>query len=158
RYTYYACPRHHDGACPNRRHVREDRLRAAVVARLRGRLFPPPERSGQAPPWLPGLLAMVREEWQRYQDEGPDREAADREELGRLEQQMAGWALTLGNPQLPPTVRDDIEARFAQAVDRKGELLASIAARRGREDHVGRVLDPGAVLAELQRLDEVLAG
>jgi DNA invertase Pin-like site-specific DNA recombinase len=43
RYVYYTCPRHYDGSCSNGRHMPEDRLREAVIARLRARLFPPPE-------------------------------------------------------------------------------------------------------------------
>jgi DNA invertase Pin-like site-specific DNA recombinase len=81
KYVYYACPRYYGGACPNSRHVPEDRLREAVIARLRARLFPPPGQAGQAPAWLPELLAAVRQEQQRYRDDEPGRDAADREEL-----------------------------------------------------------------------------
>ena len=46
KYVYYVCPGAIAGACQNRFHVREDRLRHLVVARLRDRLFPGP---GQIP-------------------------------------------------------------------------------------------------------------
>ena len=43
RYLYYACPGMIAGACANKTYVPEGWLREAVVARLRARLFPPPE-------------------------------------------------------------------------------------------------------------------
>ncbi|MEJ7636880.1 MAG: recombinase family protein [Singulisphaera sp.] len=65
RYVYYACPRHYDGACANGRHVPEDQLRAAVIARLRARVFPAPGPDDRVPPWLPGLTALVQQELDR---------------------------------------------------------------------------------------------
>jgi DNA invertase Pin-like site-specific DNA recombinase len=157
RYVYYTCPRHYDGACCNGRHMPEDRLRAAVLSRLRARLFPAPGQAGQTPPWLPELLGLVRQEWQRYREDEPGRAAADKREAGELEQQLAGWALSLGNPQLPTVVRADIEARYAQGKQRQQELLQSVAARQAWQEHLDRALDPRAVLSEVQHLDEVLA-
>jgi DNA invertase Pin-like site-specific DNA recombinase len=157
RYVYYACPRHYDGACANGRHVPEDRLRAAVLSRVRARLFPPPGQAGQAPPWLPELLGMVRQEWRQHREDEPDRTAADKEELGRLEEQLAGWALTLGNPQLPAAVRADIVAHYDQGKRRQQEFLQAVAARQAAQERLDRALDADAVLSELQRLDDVLA-
>jgi hypothetical protein len=44
-YHYYACPGGLAGGCPNKTYVPEAWLREAVVARLRARLFPPPNAS-----------------------------------------------------------------------------------------------------------------
>jgi DNA invertase Pin-like site-specific DNA recombinase len=158
RYVYYACPRHSDGACANGRHVPEDRLRAAVLSRLRARLFPAPEHSGQTPSWLPELVSMVRQEWQRHREDEPNRMAADQEELRQLERQLAGWALTLGDPQLPAAVRADLVACYDKGKHRQQELLRSVAGRQAGQEHLDRTLDTEGVLTELQRLDEVLAG
>jgi transposase-like protein len=158
RYTYYTCPRHYDGACTNSRHVPEDRLREAVIARLRARLFPLPDQVGQIPSWLPELLEMVRQEQQRLRADEPDRTAAETEELRQLEQQLAGWSMTLGNPQLPQSIRTDIEARYAQGKQHQQELLQSVATRKALQDHLDRTVDAKTVVAALHHLGEVLAG
>jgi DNA invertase Pin-like site-specific DNA recombinase len=157
-YVYYACPRHYDGSCANDCHVPERQLRAAVVAQVRARLFPPPGQDGQTPGWLPELLAMVRQEQQRLRAEEPDRSAGEKEELRQLEEQLAGWVMTLGNPQLPSEVRGDIEVRYGQAKQRQQELLQSVAARQALQEHFDRTLDAKAVIAALQRLSDILAG
>jgi DNA invertase Pin-like site-specific DNA recombinase len=157
RYVYYVCPRHYDGACTNDRHVPEDRLREAVTARLRARLFPPPGQAGQAPSWLPELVELVRQEQQRSCDYEPGRAAAEQEELRQLGQQLEGWTQTLSNPQLAAVVRMDIETRYAESKGRQQFLLRSAAARQASEGHLERALSPAAVVAELHRLSEVLA-
>jgi hypothetical protein len=156
--VYYACPRHYDHSCANGRHVPEGQLRDAVLAQLRARLFPPPDQVGQVPPWLPELLAMVRQEQQRLRADEPDRSAAETEELRQLEQQLSGWAMTLGNPQLPQAVRTDIEERYTQGKQRQQELRQSVGARKALQEHLDRTLDAGTVVAALRHLGEVLAG
>jgi DNA invertase Pin-like site-specific DNA recombinase len=158
RYTYFTCPRHYDGACGNGRHVPEDRLRAAAIARLRARLFPPPEQAHQAPAWLPELVGRVRQEQQRFQADEPDRNAVDQEKLEQLGQQLAGWSMTLGKPHLPAVVRSDIEDRYAQGKQRQQDLLQSVAARKALQECLDRTLDPIAVATALHHLGEVLAG
>jgi DNA invertase Pin-like site-specific DNA recombinase len=158
RYVYYACPRHSDGACANRHYVPEDQLREAVLARLRARLFPPPDADGQAPPWLPELMQMVQLELWRFSDEEPDRVAAMEQELEGIDRQLAGWTMTLGDPSLPAVVRGDVVAQYERAKGRRQELEQRAAAGRALCDHVGRMLDPGEVIAQLKMLAEVLAG
>ena len=63
KYAYYSCPRHLDGACENSRHFPERALRDVVTARLRDRLFPPPEHLGEVPAWLPKLMNQVQHEF-----------------------------------------------------------------------------------------------
>lgn len=158
KYVYYACPRHYDGACDNARHVPEDRLREAAVDRLRARLFPPPGREGQTPAWFPELLHMIQEEMKRYEADEPDRAAADAQELKDLDRQLTGWALTLGDPQLPAVVRTDITTNYERVKNRRLQLEQSIAAARALELHTGRTLDPGKVIGQLRELADVLAG
>jgi site-specific DNA recombinase len=158
RYVYYTCPRHYDGACPNGRHLPEKQLREAVIARLRSRLFPPPEVAEQTPTWLPELMDLVRRELRRYREEEPDRLAAIEQELRQLDQQLAGWTMTLGNPQLPATVRIDIEARFARAKQLQQELQERIGAETAMQQHLDMMLDARQVIDQLHRLGEVLAG
>jgi DNA invertase Pin-like site-specific DNA recombinase len=158
RYTYYVCPRYYDRACSNGYHVPEDALRAAVISRLRVRLFPLPNQTDSAPAWLPELLAMVRQEHHRLRAVEPDQAAADREELRQLDQQLMGWSMTLAHPELPASVRGDIVARYDQAKQRQEGLLRAAAARRAMQEYLDRSLDPQQVMAALRRLDEILAG
>jgi hypothetical protein len=101
---------------------------------------------------------MVRQEQQRLRAEEPDQIAAETEELRQLEQQLTGWSMTLGNPQLPQAVRADIEAHYARGKQRQQDLLRSVAARKALQDQLDRTLDAKTVIAALHRLGEILAG
>jgi hypothetical protein len=158
RYVYYTCPRHYDGACDNTRYFPEDQLRKAVVDRLRTRLFLPPEAAGQTPSWLPELMEQVHLELRRHQVDEPGRSAAIQEELRRLDGQITGWSMSLGNPQLPSSVRDEIEGRFAQAKQRQQDLEQSLAAERALERHLAQTLGPEQLIGQLRQLDEILEG
>jgi DNA invertase Pin-like site-specific DNA recombinase/DNA-binding CsgD family transcriptional regulator len=158
RYVYYGCPRHLDGSCPNARTVPEDRLREAALGRLRARLFPPPVREGEAPGWLPELMALVRQELAADRAAEPDRAAAAERELWGLDDQRSGWLLSLANPQLPAAVRAEVEACLDRAQTRQQELRQALAARAALARRVEEVLDPAAAVGHLRRLGEVLAG
>ncbi len=158
RYVYYACPRHYDGACANSRHLPEDQLRDAVLARLRARLFPPQGPAGQTPPWLPELVRLVGQELGRYREQEPIRAAAGRKELQEIERQVAGWGMTLGDPSLPEGVRKDITAMYERAIVRKQGLEQAAAGERALQDHLEHMLDPKVVIGQLQKLGAVLAG
>ena len=45
----------------------------------------------------------------RFRADEPDRTVIEKEEVRQLDQQLAGWSMTLGNPQLLAAVRGDIE-------------------------------------------------
>lgn len=157
RYVYYTCPRHYDGACPNGRHIPEEPLREAVIARVRARIFPLPPDAGPMPVWLAELLRMVRQEQQRIRADEPDRNAMHQEELRQLKQQLAGWSMTLGNPQLPAAVRGDIEARYAQGKQRQQELLEVVAARMALPGPSDGASDPKTLITALAALSGILA-
>jgi DNA invertase Pin-like site-specific DNA recombinase len=157
RYVYYACPRYCDGSCNNKHHVPEDRLRQAVIARLRARLFPLPAQ-GKEPSWLPELLPMIRQEQERYRAFEPERAAAEEKEMRALEEQLAGWSMSLGNPQLAAVVRNDIEVRYAEGKQRLQDLQQRASARKALEEHIDKSLNVQAVLEALQQLDKILAG
>jgi DNA invertase Pin-like site-specific DNA recombinase len=158
RYAYYTCPRHYEGACDNPRHFPEDQLRKAVVDRLRARIFPAPAEPGRTQAWLPELMEQVHQELLRHRDDEPGRSAAIQEELRLLGEQITGWTLSLGNPHLPAPVRGEIEGRFATALQRQQELEQSLAAERALQQHLEQTLNPREVIAQLHKLDEVLAG
>lgn len=157
-YTHYACPRAGAGTCDNGRYVREDHLREAAVARLRARLFPPPDEPGRVPDWFPDLVARVQRELDRHRASEPDRAAIRATELRELGERLAGWAMTLGDPKLPAAVRADITTKYEQAKTRQAELEAQAENDRALDEHVGRALDLRAVVDQLHHLAEVLAG
>ena len=157
-YTHYACPRAGAGGCANGRYVREDHLREAVVGRLRARLFPPPGEPGGVPDWFPELVARVRQECDRHHAAGPDRATARDAELRDLGDRLAGWAMTLGDPKLPASVRTDITSRYEQAKVRQADLDAQAATDRALDGHLAGALDPRAVVGQLHHLGDVLAG
>lgn len=157
-YAYYACPRSGAGACENDRYVREDHLREAVIARLRGRLFPPPGVPGQVPDWFPDLVARVQQELDRHHAAEPDRTSIRAAELRELGERLAGWLMSLGDSKLPPTVRTDITTHYEQAKARQAELEAQVEGDRALGEHLGRALDPRVVVEQLHRLGDVLAG
>jgi hypothetical protein len=157
RYAYYSCPRHYEGACANHRHVPEEQLREAVVACVRARLFPAPGSTGEVPAWFPELMALVQAELQRSCEDEPDHAGVIAQESQTLAKQLAGWSLTLGEPDLPPGVRSDLVARYEAARNRKQELDQRLAGSAAMRNHVERTLDPRVVIDPLQRLGDVLA-
>lgn len=157
RYVYYVCPRHYDGACPNRHHVPENQLREAVLSRVRAQLFPAPQGPDSTPAWLPELLQLVQHELERCRQEQPDHAAAVGQELHELERQLAGWSITLADPQLPTVVRADIVAKYEQAKKRQHVLEQAVITRRALQEHVQQMLDPRQVFVQLQNLADVLA-
>ena len=157
KYAYFTCIRSLSGCCTNRRTVPENRLRSAVIAQLRQRLFPQDGSDG-VPAWFPDLVAQVEIELRQRLSQEPVRTAATTAELEALGGKIQGWLLSLGNPQLDPDLRREIEVAFAQARQRRDELRRQAETRLAQERHVSQLLDPAAVLRELHRLDSVLAG
>ncbi|QDU21816.1 recombinase zinc beta ribbon domain-containing protein [Urbifossiella limnaea] len=155
-YTYYTCPRHYDGSCDNAYHVPEVPLRRAVVERLRARLFPPPDRAGEVPDWLPELMAEVRRELDHYRLLEPDRTAEVRKEREQIEKNLAGWGQSLGNPALPGIVRSDLEARYASGKLRLEELYRDSETAALVESSLQAAVGPETVLAQLRTLHDVL--
>jgi DNA invertase Pin-like site-specific DNA recombinase len=158
KYTYYRCPVALTGACPNDRTVREDRLRASVFSRLRAALFPIDGCSDAAPPWFPGFVALVQADAGRLRAAGPDRAAARAAEKARLEDSVTGWSVTLGNPRLPTTIREDIELQYDQAKRRLAEIAQEGQSEAALDQHLNRVLDHNGVVKCLRDLAEVLSG
>jgi site-specific DNA recombinase len=156
KYMYYHCANATAAACSNKRYLREPWLRETVVARLRERLFPPPEHEGDIPEWFPPLVANVaRELGRRREDERaqqPDLEHESEELTRRLE----GWKLTLGDRDAPPAVRADIQSEYNTAKQRIREIEAARVKREAGIDQLAKALDPEQVLDRLHGLADVL--
>jgi DNA invertase Pin-like site-specific DNA recombinase len=156
-YTYYRCPVALTDACPNDRTAREDYLRASVFARLRAALFPI-GGTDAVPTWFPGFVALVQADADRLRAAGPDRAAARAAEKARLEDTVTGWRVTLGNPRLPTTIREDIELQYDQAKRRIAEIAQEDQSEAALEQHLNRVLNPAGVVKCLHDLADVLSG
>jgi DNA invertase Pin-like site-specific DNA recombinase len=158
RRLYYACPSHVGGSCPNGLYVPEAWLREAVLARLRSRLFPPPDRVGQVPDWFGPLVEEVREELRRRAKEQPDQRPAWEQELKESRESVSGWSISLANPRLDPLLRADVEAQYGQTKARIVKLESLLAEQNAKQGHLDQILDPERVLDRLHRLADVLGG
>jgi lambda repressor-like predicted transcriptional regulator len=157
RRVYYACPKAMEGNCPNSRYVPEDWLREVAIARLRSRLFPSPDQAGELPEWFGPLAEEVRQELKRLEKETPDQRPVWEHEKKGLEDQVAGWSLSLANPRLDPILRTDIEAQYGQAKSRILQLDGLLAEHCELQSRLDKVLEPQQVLDGLQRLADVLS-
>jgi DNA-binding CsgD family transcriptional regulator len=109
------------------------------------------------PDWFAPLCAEIEGELERLGAAQPDRRPALEQEAAALRETIQGWSLSLAKPSLDPAVREDIEARYADAKARLRGLEAALAGLDGQAVHRARLLDPAAVLARLRRLADVLA-
>jgi DNA invertase Pin-like site-specific DNA recombinase len=156
RKLYYRCPLAASRACANKRFTRGDLLWACVTASLRRRLFPPPSSEAEIPEWVPSMVAAVRAAAADLSAQTPQHADSLRAERQALREQMQGWQMSLGNPRLSGGMRQDIEERYQQALDRVGELDQKLTSLQQRERCVEEVVDAKRVLQKLQILDEVL--
>jgi DNA invertase Pin-like site-specific DNA recombinase len=156
-YTYYKCRKHASGQCGNKAGVREELLRELVVAKLRWRLFPPPEDPGVAPFWLAPLTKEIREEIEaRTRGQGDPRPALA-EEFKRLDGQTRGWSMSLGNAELSSSSRTTLEGLLAEALERRVEVERQLGELEATHAQLDVVLDEEAVVDRLRQLEVVLA-
>lgn len=158
RRTYYTCPNALAHSCPNGLYLPEDTLRETVIARIRSRLFPPPEKAGQLPDWFPDLVEQVQLELHRQAEQQPDERFTWEEEVKQLQERAEGWFLSLANPRLDPSLRADIESQYGLTRARIAQLQKLLAEHDSKEERLRQVLDPRQVVERLRRLGEVLAG
>jgi DNA invertase Pin-like site-specific DNA recombinase len=162
RYTAYHCGRAADRICPNTTRVPEAWLREAVLGLVRDRLLP----TGGAPwtaarleeaDWFAPLLAQIQSELDRQAGDRTDRRPALASEITRLEQQIAGWKLSLGNPGLDSEIRGALETDLGTALGRVRSLKAELATATATATDARLLADPAAVADRLNRFAEVLA-
>ena len=107
--------------------------------------------------WFQSLCSDVRNQLAQLQQDKTDRRPALGSELNELASQIAGWTVSLGNVQLPPTVRSAIETSLEKAIDRQQQIELQLNEEDALAKTVEQTLDPQAVADRLGRLDEVLA-
>ena len=157
-YLYYACPRHGVGACENGQYVSEAPLRDAVISRLRSQLFPVNGTgASEVPVWFPGFVEQIDQELAKRRPDRPRKRAVLEAEIENIDKQLAGWQMTLGNPQLATNVRCDFEVLYAEAQSRKADFQNELDNDQAQDDRAATLADPEKVLSRLSRLSDVLA-
>ena len=80
----------------------------------------------------------------------PTQADAMREKIQKIDKQLAGWTMTLGDPNLPASVRQDFVLNYDRAKQEKGHLEAELESQEAMAEHVRAVLDPAQVLESLK--------
>lgn len=107
--------------------------------------------------WFPKLVDDVRQEVVRRTEAQSDPRPAWERECQDLEAQIVGWSQSLAKADLPSAVRSMLETQLESALARKSELECCCAEYANRKARVEQILDPQAVVTQLNRLHEVLA-
>ena len=157
KYVHHSCPRHAAGGCGNGHYFCEDKLREAVISRVRAKLFPKTS-DGTLPAWLPALVAQVDADIARREEHKPDRTAARKSRLGTLEKQQKGWMLSLADPDLPLSVRKAFQGSLASAAAEADDLRAEAESEAAHASVKDRIVNPRVVLEALGNLDVILNG
>ena len=157
RLKYYMCPNYHSHSCDNNIYCREDWLRESVFAKLRQRLFPPPEKSGEVPDWFAPLVDEVQSclNTIRKSQQTDSRPMLERE-LQDIQARADGWNQSLSSSTLPMQVRRNIEAQYGAALERKAQVEAELVSLAGAEQSVKQNLDPKRVIERLHKLAELM--
>ena len=107
--------------------------------------------------WLPELVAQVRAEVARLNENQHQQRPALGAEYETLARKKKGWSESLAKPDLPPAVRVDIEAEWAAAVERMQGIENLLSEEASRQQIVDELVDPEAILDRIERLSDVLA-
>jgi non-ribosomal peptide synthetase component F len=108
------------------------------------------------PDWFAPLCSEVEAELRRLEEGGQDRRPALQAEAADVRSMIEGWMQSMGNPDLPASVRQDIELRYGEAKARLCRIEADLAGQDGHAERRARLLDPRAALERLGRLADVL--
>lgn len=106
--------------------------------------------------WLPALLEQVRSRIEQLRRGRPDQRPAIIKEIQAIDDRVAGWAQSLANPNLDPSVRRAIEANWAEATARRQELENYLSELDAEEGDVQDAADPTEVIDRLNRLAEIM--
>jgi DNA invertase Pin-like site-specific DNA recombinase len=159
RLSYYRCPLKISGGCSNGRYIREDKLRSAVISRLRSRLFPPPTTDigdDLVPSWLKELIAEIGQELKSRSANEPDPRPGLLQQREQLEDQLGGWLQSLSKRDLPASLRSNLEVQYSSAADEAAQLQQRLDQLQSAGTRAEYVLDAATAIERLRRLDQVL--
>lgn len=108
--------------------------------------------------WLPGLMAMVRQEVARRQESKHRDRPGLEAERDALNRKIKGWTESLAKTDLPKALRTTIEGESAAALARVEEIELQLQECQAETTQAERVIDESEVLDGLARLGDVLAG
>tara|TARA_E500000305_G_scaffold78256_2_gene63903 strand:- start:478 stop:1716 length:1239 start_codon:yes stop_codon:yes gene_type:complete len=108
--------------------------------------------------WYPVILNEIQQEMDELLKNDSDRENSLLHEIERIADQKKGWMISLSDPNLPQSIRDEIHLDYQRAESRERDIKLQLERRQKREEYMTELLDPELVLESLNRLDEVLAG
>src|SRR5262245_37438501 len=77
--------------------------------------------------WIHDLVEAVRRYVEQIRERQPDRRPALEQELRELDDLVVGWKQSLGNRNLSPAVRAELECELDRAVTRKEQILQELA-------------------------------
>jgi uncharacterized protein (DUF433 family) len=106
--------------------------------------------------WFAPLLVQIQSELDRQVGDRTDRRPALVSEIARLQQQITGWKLSLGNPALGAEIRGALESDLGTALGRVRALNAELTAVSATATDARLLADPAAVADRLNRFTEVL--
>ena len=154
-YCSYACPNSRNGCCENKTRVKEKWLRKVVVDQVVERLVPNEEAVSSLVDEVRSLVAE-----QRLKDDA-DKESIIPQlesELADLQEKVNGWAMTLGQTQIPSMLRDKLTADCGNAFERIAEIEGIISDQQSESVVVDRLVQRSEIEERLSRLSEVLDG
>lgn len=110
------------------------------------------------PPWLREVQQEVAQALVELQRSRSDNRPALEHVRQQLQDQQRGWLQTLGQPNLPASVRSGVQAEY----DKADARITAIEIQLGEIDAVdtqfASLADEAAVLERIDRLGEILAG
>jgi len=107
--------------------------------------------------WFQMLTEEVRQELLRLAESQSDPRPAWKSESEQLDAKIVGWSQSLAKADLAATVRATLEGELEKALVRKSELECHSTEYANTQTRVEEVLDPNAVVKQLNRLADVLA-
>ncbi|QDV52165.1 Sigma-70, region 4 [Gimesia fumaroli] len=108
--------------------------------------------------WYPVILREIQQEMNKLLKDDSGREGSLLHEIECIADQKKGWMISLSDPKLPQSIRDEIHLDYQRAESRERDIKLQLERRQKREQYMSELLNPELVLESLNRLDDVLAG
>jgi site-specific DNA recombinase len=172
RYPSYRCPGSKSDACSNKRSVPEPWLRETVVRLIRQRMFLSdstteasnrPNASSGRPQCLnsDGLREFVEEVRLFIEATRPDATAVSSRLLAEqrsLEERCRGWRMSLGDPNIPLRIRNEIQSDYADASRRISDIERRLMETQSHSNSIEEIVNLESASERLERLASLLEG
>lgn len=152
-YTYYNCPRKHDGGCKNCTGIPETWLKDRVIGYLGQNLLGDVAAQSGA---VAELKRLVQEYLNVKKDSADDPRPNLKSEIKDISKKMLGWVQSLSNPGLPIEARHAIETEMASESQRKSALEQALLNCERFDVADSYIVEDSDVLSRLSRLGQVV--